>query len=148
MVHSQVPTWSRPRYQTSTTLQPTVSHSPSACTTQGSVPPSLHRGPSGCTTTLPGLQHRPTRKSQSIVAPGVPASLRGLQVPSRPHTREPIPTLLPPGLQPSPRQPKEKCTHTQIHLGSMGKLCSLGHHLPQRNSCSQPGKNEMNRMEN
>jgi hypothetical protein len=38
-------------------------------------PFSAH-GPSGCTTTLPGLQHRLTRKSQSIVAPGVPTSLR------------------------------------------------------------------------
>jgi hypothetical protein len=114
-----IPTWSRTRYQTSSTLQPTVSHSPHACTTPGSVLLLcsmvlwLHPYPFR-------LQHRADMKSHSTMALGFPASLIGLQVPSRPHTREPIPTLLPPGLQPSPRQHKDKCTHTQVHLGSTG----------------------------
>jgi hypothetical protein len=93
-------------------FQPTTSHSPSTCTTQGSVPPSLHHSPLGCPTSLPGLQHIGRPGSLREICGSRNSNYNGV-------SRHPLgltpkgnlsQTILPPGIQPSPRKPKENCT--------------------------------------
>ena len=83
-----ISTWSSPRYQTSTTLQP---FKPQQHSNQQFLIPHMHVPPHECT---PSLSHSPStatppfpwgsttchlRKSQSTMAPGLPTALRDFQ---------------------------------------------------------------------